>query len=489
MSIDRKNIRNIFIYMVPKFLSYGIFLITLPILTRILTPRDFGIVALSLIFPTMVVGVFTFGLPAATQRYYFEYRTDKEKLNSLIFSSQLFLYVSLIISTLIIFFFKDFISKLTIGNSKYGMAIFISFITAYLVQIINFYLLLYQNMEKATIHSIFTIIQAIIIAITSLLLVWYFKMSYMGMIYGSFIGAIIVCGLMFFYFNKNKKFRFNIKILAKNIKYGLQIVPKTFTGFINKFFDKYMLNNMLSLSVVGVYNIGQSVGNAAFVLMGTVWSSFHPVCYKEVFDKGKDGAVSVGKMFTIFAYIALVPVLLIILFARELVYIIAPPAYYGSINVIIIIVLGISSQVFGKYCGLPYAYTKKAYLIFFITIIGSIVNVVANIILIPRFGLLGASISMVCTLFSVNGILVFLGQKLYRIKYQWYLISIMYVNVFAAGFLMLYLKISDHSWVYLYSIKIFLIICYVFVGIKSGVLTKNRLKYCLDLFKQHKNIS
>ena len=484
MSINEQNIKNIFIYMIPKFLSYGISLITLPILTRILTPRDFGIVTLSWIFPTIAVGVFTLGLPAAAQRYYFEYKADEKKFKSLISSSQLFLYVSLVVSTFVIFSFKNHISKVIVGDSKYGMAIFITFITAHVGQIINFYLLLYQNMEKATLHSTFTLMQAVFTAVISLLFVWYFRMAYMGMIYGSFIGAAFVCSLMFFYFNKNIKFRFDTKILLENIKYGLQILPKTFTGFINKFFDKYMLNNMLSLSVVGIYNIGQSVGNATFTLMSTVFSSFQPVYYKEAFDKGKDGAVSVGRIFTIFAYITLAPVLLVILFARELIYIIAPPSYYNSINVVIIITIGISSQVFGKYCGLPYAYSKKVYLIFPITIVGTIVNIVANLVLIPKFGLIGAAVSSVITLFVLNGMIIFVGQKLYKIKYQWFLISMMYLNIFTAGFLMLYLKISTYSYFYLYTVKIVLITCYIFVGIISGILTKNKLKYYFSFFKR-----
>src|SRR4030067_498097 len=97
------------------------------------------------------------------------------------------------------------------------------------------------------------------------------------------------------------KIIFKARILFENIKYGLQIIPKSFTSFINRFFDKYMLNNMLSLSAVGVFNIGQTIGNAMFFLMNTVWSSFQPVLYREVFDKGKDGSVCVGRLFPHFS--------------------------------------------------------------------------------------------------------------------------------------------------------------------------------------------
>jgi O-antigen/teichoic acid export membrane protein len=487
VALTEKNIRNIFIYAFPRFISYGMTLITLPILTRLLTPEDFGIIILAAAFPTIAVNVLTFGLVPAAQRYYFEYRADNEKLDAFIFSSQIFLYFSLIASSIAVFFLKDYISELILKNTKYGMAVFVMFIAVFLGQIINFYLCLYQNMEKAATHSKFTIIKTVFASIISLLLVWYFKMSYMGMIYGSFIGAFIVCGLMFFQFNKNHKLNFNSKILFENIRYGLQIAPKSFTGFIDKFFDKYMLNNMVSLSAVGVYNIGQTVGNTIFFLMGTVWSSFQPVYYGEIFDKGKSGSVSAGRIFTIFAYIALAPVLLIILFAQEIIYIIAPAPYYGAIDIIIIILGGVATQVFGMYVGVQYAYSKKAYWIFPVTIVGTVANVVANIILIPKFGLIGAGFSTAISTCVVNGILTFIGQKLYRINYEWRAIIALLTNVMLAMVVILYLRTAGYDNAQSYLIKLAFIISFVVIGIKARIITKQSTAMAVNIFLKKRN--
>ncbi|MBI5402009.1 MAG: oligosaccharide flippase family protein [Ignavibacteriae bacterium] len=476
MALSEKSIRNIFIYSFPKFAGYGMTLITLPVLTRLLTPEDFGIIILTAVFPTIAVNVLTLGLVSAAQRYYFEYRADSEKIDALIFSSQIFLYLSLVVSLFVVFFLKDYISQLILGNTKYGMAVFVMFIAAFLGQIINFYLCIYQNMEKAATHSKFTIIKTVFTSIISLLLVWYFEMSYMGMIYGSFIGAFIVCGLIFFQFNKNHKLNFSSKILFENIKYGLQIMPKSLSGFIDKFFDKYMLNNMVSLSAVGVYNIGQTVGNTMFFLMSTVWSSFQPVYYKEIFDKGKDGSVSAGRIFTIFAYIALMPVLLIILFAQEIIHIIAPAPYHDAVDIIIIISGGVATQTFGMYVGVQYAYTKKAYWIFPVAVVGTISNVAANIVLIPRFGLIGAGFSTVISTCIVNGILTFMGQKLYRIQYEWRIITKLYAIITSAIVLILYLRVIEFNGVSAYLFKLTFIAFFIFAGIKAKLITRQSIE-------------
>src|SRR3972149_9345804 len=476
MALTEKNIRNIFIYAAPKFISYGLNLITLPILTRLLTPHEFGVIVLAWLFPAIAVSVFSCGVTASAQRYYFEYRHHNDKFVSFVFSLQVFLYISLLASSLGVYFFKDTISGLIMGNRGFGFAIFVTFVAGYFGQIASFYLILYQNMEKAVVHSTFTVLQAFITTAAGLILVWHFKMSYMGIIYGSLLGTCTVCLAMMLHFNRNLRFVFNGIILWDNIKYGLQVVPKSFTGFINRFFDKYMLNNMLSLSAVGVYNIGQTIGNALFYLMSTVWSSFQPVYYGEVFEKGHEGSVSVGRLFTVFSYITLFPVLLLILFAQELVYIIAPPSYYEAIDIIIIVSGGVATQVFGMYVGVQYAYSKKAYWIFPVTVVGTVVNVAANILLIPVFGLIGAGVATMLSTTVTNVILTFIGQKLYRIQYEWKTIASLYALIISSVISVFYFRHIEFNGIYLYVMKLAFIAAFVYTGIKVQLITRDSIR-------------
>ncbi|HAZ10630.1 MAG TPA: hypothetical protein DCY56_05955 [Candidatus Omnitrophica bacterium] len=483
MAVSEQNIRNIAIYAVPKFLGYGINFVTLPILTRILVPEDFGVVILASIFPAVAVGFVTCGLTPAAQRYYFEYREDKEKLSALYFSAQVFLYLFLIISTVAVFFLKDVISRFTMKNNTYGMAIFITYIAAYLGQIVNFYLSQYQNMEKAKLNAFFATMLAVCSAVSNILLVWYFKMSYMGLIYGLLISTSIVCLTLLFYFNKNMKVVFSMRILLENIRYGLQVLTKSLTGVVNKFFDKYMLNNMISISAVGIFNIGQTIGNSLFFLMNTVWSSLQPVCYREVFDRGDKASVSVGRLFTIFSYAALIPLFLLILFAEELVSIIAPASYHAAIDVIVIICSAMATQVFGMYAGVQYAYNKKAYLIFPITVLGVIANVGANIALIPRLGLIGASFSIVIYYLVTNGLLVFVGQKLYKIKYEWKTILVLFAVIMAATVSILVLRSKRPIGINLYMVKLSYLVLFVFIGLKAKIITKHSARKIINAFK------
>lgn len=488
MALKDRHIRNIIVYALPKFLGYAINLITLPILTRLLTPADYGVITLAWLFPSLATGILTCGLGTAAQRFYFEYRGDPGRLDVLFSSSQLFLYTVFIVSSSAVFVFKTDIAGLAIKDPGLGQAVFIAFIAAFLGQIINFYLLLYQSMEQARVCSVMSGAQTLIIAGLSLLLVWWLRLGYMGMLYASLAGETLVCVAVFVHFNRGRKMLFRPGILVENLRFGLQIVPKSLTGFINRFFDKYMLNNMLSLSAVGVYNIGQNIGNALFILMNTVWSSFQPVCYAEVFDKGAAGSRSVGRIFTVFAYVTLAPVLLAVLFAQEAVALLAPPAYYPAVDVMIVICAAIATNVFGMYVGVQYAYTKKAYWIFPVSLAGTLVNVAANILLIPRFGLIGAGVSVVATYAAGNLLLTVIGQRLYAIGYEWKHLILFFGHLAASIAVILFLRRQGSSGFSLYAVKAVLLSLFLWIGVRAGIIdrsTPGRLKTILKKGSRH----
>lgn len=482
MALTEKHFKNIFIYLVPRFLSYGLHLLTLPIITRILSPEDFGVMTLAMAVPAIAVSVATAGLTASVPRYYFEYRKDSKKLNALFFSTQMYLFLMLLLSSVVIYLTKDHAAKLVTGNSGYGLAVFIAFIAAYFGQINTFYLRIYQNMEKAVIHSTYVVMQVLISVSMSLLLVWYYRLSYMGMLYGSMAGALITCIVITINFNKKMRIDFSKDMLIESIKYGLQVVPKSFTGLINRFFDKYMLNAMLSMSVAGVFSIGQTITGALEAIMGNIWMSFQPVSYKEVFDKGDEASSGVGRIFTIFSYISLLPVMLVVLFSTEIIYVIAPPAYYGAASVVVILAAGTTTQIFGRYVSIQYAYSKKPLWIFPISVVGTVFNVGANILLIPRYGLIGAGFATLVSMTIINILLTYIGQKLYRINYEWTTIIMLMSVVPLAMIFMLLLDPIDLSYAHIYTAKVFFIVLYGLIGIRAGIITRESVGKGIGLF-------
>ncbi|TLM96253.1 MAG: hypothetical protein FDZ75_05125, partial [Actinobacteria bacterium] len=438
MAMSDRTIRNVFLYAAPKFATYGLNLLTLPILTRLLTPEEFGVATLAWVAPTIIVAVASMGISSAAQRFYFEYRDEPEKVDRLLFTGQAWLVFSLAISTVLVWVFQAQLAQLLLGSATYGIALFVAFLNSFISEFTNFYQLQYQNLELAGRHSLLTVTKATIQSLGGVLFVWAFDASYMGVLYGMLAGAVVSAGIGFVDINRRRKRALDRAILKENLAYGAQLVPKAFTGYINRFFDKYMLNSMLSMSAVGVYNIGQTIGNAMNSIMITVWNAFQPVFYREIFDDPDNGGHATGRIFSFFSYLVIAPCVVVVLFAPEIVKLLAPPSYAAAVSIIVLATAAMTTQAFGMFVGVQYAYTKKAWLIFPISVVGTLVNVGANIVLIPRLGLIGAGYATVLTYTVLNTSLAIVGQRLYRVAYEGRLLVPVYVVVATGAAFTLY---------------------------------------------------
>ena len=134
------------------------------------------------------------------------------------------------------------------------------------------------------------------------------------------------------------------------------------------------------------------------------------------------------------------------------------------------------------YVGVQYAYAKKAYLIFPLSVISTVVNVALNIFLIPRWGIIGAGISMSATYLVLNGVMAVVGQKLYKIKYQYKLVLSMLMVVLFAAIAVLLMRRFDIYGFRLYMAKIGLIGLFLLVGIQGKIVTKSALSKLINIF-------
>jgi len=476
-----KKIKNIVVYLVPAFFSNVLPLLTFPIMTRFLVPEDFGISALAMATVGIISSIVTCNMSSATQRYYFQYRKDINTLSQLINSSMAFLFVVFIVSSLLVFMGMNVISKLVMGSTAYAIPLLVAYAGNYLNIIVNLYLLLYRNMERAKEYSFFTIMQMVINIIITLLMACVFRMGYLSLIYPIFISSLIVTIILGYRFLKEYPFQFKTKMLIDNLIYGIPLLLNIFTSSISSFFDKYLLRSMVSLASTGLFSVAQNIGNKMFVFMTAVQSTFHPLIMKDMFDKGEDGASAVGRHFTIFTYICLSVVLPAILFGEEIIYILAPKSYSGVVSIFMIVLCGIATQTFGKVVGLPLEYAKKAYLSFPISIISVIANVGLNILLIPRYEAAGAAFAFAFTIILSNSIYIMISQRFYRIKYDWFVLFCLFANLFIAAVLLIYLRSIDASFIIKYFVKGFSVLAFLLIGKRTGIINKKNIKILIDI--------
>ena len=134
-----KQIRNSFIYLMEMSVVVLLPLITIPIFTRILTPKDYGVLALATIYAIFMSGLANFGLIAVFERNYSQYRENNVKKSQLLYSCLVFILVNFTLLAGVTIFFKEIISVFLTSSNQNGTLILTVFAgTFFLVQALLF---------------------------------------------------------------------------------------------------------------------------------------------------------------------------------------------------------------------------------------------------------------------------------------------------------------------------------------------------------------
>jgi O-antigen/teichoic acid export membrane protein len=183
--------------------------------------------------------------------------------------------------------------------------------------------------------------------------------------------------------------------LRPAVKFGLPLLPHQIGAWVLNVSDRWLIGLLIGLpalgaqAAIGVYALGYQIGNAISLLALSVQAAWTPVLYRH--GETPDGPALHREMFTattaLFFGLAVAAAVL----APEIIEVIAPPTYAQAVDVVRIVAFG--GAFYGLYVMLVgvIMLTRRTGFLPVITVASAITNVVANVVLIPRIGILGAA--------------------------------------------------------------------------------------------------
>lgn len=364
-------------------------LISVPILTRLLTPADYGVLALFNTAFTILAIIIGLNIQSAVYRYYFEDKKDfsnflGSNLSFLVIISGVWLVIGILISNAIAPIFQ-------LSSNL--------FILAILVSICNVFVGLYLNnimMKKDSKHyfNITTIKTVALTALTILLVYLATEQKYMGGIIALLLVSILFaayCGLKLF---KEAKLKFEFRHIKYSLLFSIPLLPQGLSGVVLSFFDRVIIGQLTNLTDVGLYDFAYKVGMIQLMVVSSVTAAWTPTFYEYLNNKQTGKIVALVKKQ---AKVVFILALALILFSREIVQILASPEYYSALDIVPFIVF---AYVFFFLYIIYSAYTfyRKKTLIYSVgAVISAGLNITLNYLLIPIYGY---KIAAVTTLIS-----------------------------------------------------------------------------------------
>ena len=420
-------------YTFTNFFTKGISFLTLPIFTRLLSAADYGIANLYATYVSVFTIIFPLGLYASVTRAKFDF---KEDYNSFL-SSVLFLsIISFIIFSTVILFFRDFFSNI-LGLEK--ILIIFLLIHSFAVYVQNFVFAKFRaeyNYKKISIIQVVNAIVGVGLAIILITQVFSEK-RYYGQIIGKAV-PVIFFGfiLMFYVFIKGKKF-----INKIYWKYALTIsIPVIFhnlAGIVNAQFDRILINTYIGASETGIYSFAYNVGMIIEVLWTSTNQAWVPWFYEKMeasnYSQIRKRARNLRDFYTL-AYIA------ILFLSPEIIKVMSDKAYWEGLSVVPFIFMAYYFNLMYSFEVNVEFYEKKTHMISIGTILAAALNVILNIIFIPRYGYVAAAITTVISNFALFLFHFFITNNLLKIKIfgmKFHMVSLVYVLLSTIVFVLL----------------------------------------------------
>ncbi|HIT23719.1 MAG TPA: oligosaccharide flippase family protein, partial [Candidatus Faecimonas intestinavium] len=246
---EKSLVKNTVIILISKFCTQFLSFFILPILTSILTPKEYGTFDLITTYSWLLVPFLSMQLENGIFRYLIDFRKQKAKQSEII-SSGIAAGLIQVLLVSVIFIILNYVFD--IDNAKYIYIISLSTI------ILNFPLQISRGFGDNITYAISSIFVGVINIIICAFTVWYLRLGIFGMVIATVIANVIgglyaILKLKLYYYIKIKNISKN-KVVALS-KYSFPLVPNSISSWIISISDKVMISLYLGAAANGIYSI------------------------------------------------------------------------------------------------------------------------------------------------------------------------------------------------------------------------------------------
>jgi O-antigen/teichoic acid export membrane protein len=381
----------------------------------ILTPVDYGALALILSAETFAKVISRWGLDGAFMRFYYDRAEGAERRRM----------------TSTIVWFLAAVNGVLIGlavTASPAIAAALSldpgYVTALRLMFVNIGLMTFtfvplhvmRMRKEAATYSAFTFARAAGQIVLRVILVIGFGMGITGMYLTDLILTVVLLGVMWPWFRSLLGATFSMDELRQALRFGLPRVP---AGLASQALDstpRILLGQHFSQRYVGVYQNGTTLGAAVAFFKSAFETAWAPFYYEMA--RTPDAKTVFSKMATYGVAVLVLLVAGTTAVARDVVLLVLSPDYLEAVPVVPLIGMAMGLQGVYQLTSIGLNLTKRTEFYSVSTIGAAGVGIAAGLWLIPRFGIIGAAETVLLAYAVQAAVAYVFAQRLYPVRYE-----------------------------------------------------------------------
>ncbi len=377
------------IYTLSNFAVAGVPFLLLPVLTRVLEPAAYGVVAMfSMVvaFISIFVGLNVHG--AISVRYLDNSKFD---IRTYVSSSLALLAISSILMLIFISIAGDILSDLTTIPVRW---LYIAVLVAFFQFIVQVLLALWQSSKKPVRYGAMRLFNALLDGGVSIALVVVLALSWQGRIAGMLAAWMCVAIAAAYYLIREGWLAKSVDAayVKDALSYGGQLIPHAVGGVMLGMADRFMVNNILDVSSTGIYVVAVQLGLILAMLADSFNKAFAPWLMEKLADISLDSKGRIVKFTYVYFFSIFLLAILGGVIGPSLLPFLVGPEFQSAGDILIYIMIG------NAFMGMYYMvtnyifYSRRTGLLSALTMSVGALTVVSSWFLIKAYGLTGAAI-------------------------------------------------------------------------------------------------
>jgi O-antigen/teichoic acid export membrane protein len=384
-------VRHMAVYGIGNILVKALGFFMIPFYTHYLTPQDYGILEILDLSMSLFALVLNMGLTPALLRCYAAAETPEEK-RKVISTACVFALVTGAITFLAGAAAVRPATALLFGPSAPPVYVLLSFSSIVLNYVANPPRTYLRALEASGMYTVIDTGSVLVLLVLNVIFIAGLHLGLAGVLWSSLIVAFLQAALVGGWAFYKAGVRFAWPHLERMLRFGVPLIFANVGLFVLNFSDRFFLQHLRSLEVVGIYALGYKFG---YMMNYLVVQPFFVMWQSRMYSihARTDHRAVFQQFFALFAAGLIFAGLAMSIFSPEIVRLMVEARFAASQNVIPVVVLAYIFYGLSFYAQLGLFLTDRTKAIGVIGLGAAAFNLAANYFLIDRYGMMGAAVA------------------------------------------------------------------------------------------------
>jgi len=392
-------------------------IVMLPIYTRYLSPRDYGLIELLDLSVTVLGMIFCAQFSAALFYHYFEAATPKAR-GTVVTTTLLGSAVLGALGGGLGILLAGRVSVLVFHTPAYAAYLRILFFQFVFTLPVESCFCWLRTINRADLFVLLSICRLVLSAALNTIFMVGFKLAITGFLMGSLIATAVMALVMVFLCLHRTSGPFDFSLFKRLFRYSLTLSIGGAALFIMNFADRFFLQRFTTLANIGLYSLAYKIA----MLISYCHSSFHTYWSSQMYDLAhqKSYAMYFSRVFTYLSLVLATVSVVISLSSGIVLHILTTPPFFAARRLVPILLLAYCLRAVGDYFRSVLYIENQPGRDAQINWLGAGLCLIGYAVLIPGLKVWGAAIATVLA-FAVVAVVAFIwARRLRSFVLEWH---------------------------------------------------------------------